>query len=249
MKSSAAAFLLLSLMAASFGLAPRAQAANIGVSPVVVRIDEANDKATLSVVNSGSDPVVMQVEAVSWRRDASGDDQDFSTSDLVINPLVFTLQAGQTQVVRVAMRRAAAPPSGTAYRVVMREVPSTVPGGDPLMSGQVRILMAVRVPVYVSPAKVVRQAQLQAVQQADGQVVARIRNEGNVHMRIGRLDFQSEQGASLPGGQALAGPGAVVFPGEERSIRLRALGRPAVLEMVTDQGTVQVPVTIAQNEP
>lgn len=218
-----------------------AQAADIGISPVAVHLDRVNDRATVSVANSGNEAVVMQVEAIAWKRVGNAD-HDAPTTDMVINPSVFTVQGGQTQLVRVGLRRAAQGQSEGTYRIVLREVPQAPRPGEVRLSGQVRVLMALRVPVYVAPSNVVREVRWQAAQQMDGSVVASLRNDGNVHERVGKLQVRSADGVALLGEE----PAAVVFPGEERSFRLRlptpADRRRLTLEVATDQGPQQVPV-------
>ncbi|MDO9353088.1 MAG: fimbria/pilus periplasmic chaperone, partial [Solirubrobacteraceae bacterium] len=140
-----------------------ASASDIGVTPVAVHLDKSNDRATVSVVNSGSDPVIMQVEAVEWKAGAPAD-RDTPTADMVINPSVFTVQPGQSQLVRVGLRRAAQADHEGTYRIVMREVPAAPRPGEVRISGQVRVLMALRVPIYVAPQNVVRESRWQATQ-------------------------------------------------------------------------------------
>lgn len=219
-----------------------ARAADIGISPVAVHLDRVNDRATVNVVNSGNDAVVMQVEAVAWRR-VGQTDQDAPTNDMVINPSVFTVQGGQTQLVRVGLRRAVAGQNEGTYRIVLREVPQAPRPGEVRVSGQVRVLMALRVPVYVAPQQVVRDARWQAAQQMDGSVIASLRNDGNVHERVGKLQLRAADGTALHGQEPES---VVVFPGEERSFRLRM--PPPVdrhrltLEVATAQGPQHVPV-------
>ena len=107
-----------------------AWASDIGVSPVAVHLDKANDRATVNVVNNGADPVVMQAEVVEWQHGPGAVDAGGPTSDMIVNPAVFTLAAGQSQVVRVGMRRAAQATREGTYRIVLREVPTPPkPGG------------------------------------------------------------------------------------------------------------------------
>lgn len=230
-------------------LAGLAAAADIGINPVAVHLDKLNDRATVNVSNQGREPVVMQVEALSWRR-SSGEDEHLPTADVVINPSVFTLAPGKTQLVRVGLRRQAPVDTEGTYRIVLREVPSQAAADAARVSGQVQVLMALRLPVYVAPAKVVRIASVEAVRHTDGEVLASIRNQGNVHIKVARLQLRSQDGEPVPGELTLGGSAAVLFPGEERTVRLRvasaAQAGPLMLEATTDQGAQQVPVSAPQ---
>jgi fimbrial chaperone protein len=237
---------IAALVASAAALAPPdAMAAEIGVTPVAVHLDKANDRATVSVVNSGADPVIMQVEAVEWN---SGDrTEDVPTSDMVINPSVFTVAAGQSQLVRVGLRRAAQADHEGTYRIVLREVPAPPRPGEVRISGQVRVLMAMRVPIYVAPSNIVRQANWQATQAHDGSITASVRNEGNVHVRVGTFQLRSTEGASPTAGDASTT--AVVLAGDSRNFKLRGASsdaRPMTLDIVTDEGVQTIAVAMAR---
>lgn len=231
----------LTLLALAAACGP-AFASHLGVSPVVVNLDRLNERAAVTVTNRGAEPVVMQAEAVQWKRDGAVD-TDLPTADLLVNPSVFTMQPGQSQLVRIGLRRAAPGAQEATYRIVLREVPQPARPDEHRASGQVRVLVAMRVPVYLAPVNVVRALHWQAMQASDGSVTASLRNDGNVHARVGSLQLRSAQGAVLAAAQSAGG---VVFPGESRSFRVpgtaTADAQPVTLEVTTEQGAQQVPV-------
>ena len=244
---ASAAAVIAALLAAT-----PARASDIGVSPVAVHLDKANDRASVNVVNNGDQAVVMQAEVIDWRRDASATKEDGPTTDMIVNPAVFTMQPGQTQVVRIGMRKPAQATQEGTYRIVLREVPTPPKPGEVRTAGQVRVLMALRVPVYVAPLNVVNAPRWQAVREDDGTVVASLQNEGNVHVRVGRLRLRAEGAdptAAPSSDQAVA---EVVFPGEAKKFRVPAVAVASartermLLEIATDQGPFEVPVTLAR---
>lgn len=220
------------------------RAADVTLTPVTVKLDRANDRATVQVLNNGQEPVLMQAEAIVWNR-INGIDIDGPTSDLIVNPPVFTVQPGQTQVLRLGLRRTQELAQEATYRIVLREVPLPRPSDVLQVAGSVRVLVALRVPVYVAPAQVRRSEQWKLSRAANGDMLAEVANTGNVHLKVGELRVQGE------GGQALAlvpqkGAGAVIFPGEQRQFRLAGAGPTAVaVQVQTDQGLQ----TVALNEP
>lgn len=223
-----------------------AHASEIGVTPVVVQLDRLNDRAAVTVVNNGSEPVIMQVEMVGWKRTDAGD-EDVPTVDMVVSPSVFTVRPGGSQLVRVGLRRNLPLQREGAYRIVLREVPPPPSADNLRISGQVRVLIALRVPVYVAPARVVRAAQWRALWENDGTVTASVRNEGNVHIRVGRIQVRSSNGRVTPAEEA---PVAVAFPGERQSFRFPGLAgggnQPTTLEVMTNNGPQIGPITVAQ---
>jgi fimbrial chaperone protein len=240
-KFSVAMLLALSVFAGGVS------ASEIAVTPVAVHLDKTSDRATVSVINSGTEPVIMQVEAVEWKSGAPAE-QDTPTRDMVINPSVFTVAPGQAQLVRVGLRRAAQAESEGTYRIVLREVPAAPRPGEMRISGQVRVLMALRVPIYVAPANVVRESYWQATQAHDGSITASLRNEGNVHVRVGKIQLRSshEGSPAVPAEHAAAG---VVLAGDSRNFKVRGAtpdARPMMIDVITDEGTQTVPVVLAR---
>lgn len=234
--------LLLSL--ALSVLATLAQAADVSLMPVNVRLDRNNDRSTVQVTNNGREVVVMQADAIAWQR-VDGQDLDAPTSDIIVNPPVFTLQPGQTQVVRVGLRKAQELQQEATYRMVLREVPTPRVSDLLNVAGSVRVLVALRVPVYVAPAKVLRRETWQVRREPNGEMVASVSNTGNVHLKVGELRVQGEgmRGQVL----AVQGGASVVFPGEERSFRLQAAAKASHLEVMTDQGLQQVALNEARD--
>jgi len=216
-------------------------ASDVSLMPVTVKLDRMNDRATVQVMNNGAEPVIMQAEAIAWNR-VGGVDQDGPTNEIIVNPPVFTIKPGQTQIVRLGLRRNQELAQEGTYRMVLREVPGLNLSNVGNVGGSVRVLMALRVPIYVAPSKVVRDERWRLSQDAKGQMVASVSNTGNVHLKVGELRMQGPKGETL----VLAsqqGPAAVIFPGEERSFPLRVAATPGqtpLLHAVTDLGLQQV---------
>lgn len=233
-------FRLLAVWMSTLMLAPlAAQAADVTLMPVNVRLDRANDRATVQVMNNGQEPVLMQAEAISWTR-VGGLDVDGPTSDLIVNPPVFTVQPGQTQVLRLGLRRNQELAQEGTYRIVLREVPMPRPSDAINVSGSVRVLVTMRVPVYVAPAKVTRSEQWKVTRAANGDLLAEVANNGNVHLKVAELRLHGEGGQSLAA-VTQKGSTSVIFPGEQRVFRLPAPAATAVaMQVQTDEGTQMV---------
>jgi fimbrial chaperone protein len=234
-------------LATLFGLmaATSALAADIGIMPTTIQFDAATRRATVQVVNNGKDAVIMQAETIGWKR-VGGVDQDTPTGDLIVNPPVFTVQPGHTQIVRLGVRRTAEVDTESTYRMVLREIPPIEVAGVASVSGNVRVLVALRVPVYLSPTHVVRNEQWKLDRDREGNVVAQVSNDGNVHMKVARLRLHEGSGGAESSSKPTAEQnlGTVLFPGERRSFVLQdakdakatRTGAAMTLEVLTDQG-------------
>ena len=217
-------------------------AADVTLMPVNVQLDQNIDRTTVQVMNNGAEPVVMQAEAIEWSR-VDGKDIDGPTSDIIVNPPVFTVKPGQTQVLRVGLRNKRSLQQEATYRMVLREVPGLNLSNIGNVGGSVRVLVALRVPIYVAPAKTERNERWKLSQDSTGAMIAQVSNAGNVHMKIAELRLQGAGTEGLVLEQK--GPQAVLFPGEERSFRLQRASSTAEaqamkLQVTTDQGLQQV---------
>ena len=236
-------FVMLAMLVSVTG----ALAAELSLMPVAVHLDRARDRTTVQVTNNGSTAVVLQADAIAWRRDA-GVDRDEASDDLIVNPAVFTIAPGRTQIVRVGLRRTTASEQEATYRMVLREVPTAETAGTPSVQGNVRVLVTMRLPVYVAPAAVRREERWHARYDEQGRLVAHVTNNGNVHYKVGAVRVQGEDARTTVVAQ---GPDSVLFPGEARSFRLPARSAPAgaapaspaqplTLEVMTDRGVHSV---------
>ncbi len=134
------------LAVASLAVTSAAAAASFGLAPIGVTIAANEQSGSIVVTNTGTDDVVIQARPYAWTQ--NGAELRAETRELVINPPIFKLAAGERQLVRVASR--AAPPHAVerAFRVVFSEVPA---GAQ--KSAGFRIQVAMDIPLYVEPVE------------------------------------------------------------------------------------------------
>lgn len=220
--------------------------ANLGITPVAVHMSGATNRATVNVVNSGNESVTMQVEAIAWNR-VNGVDQDGETSDVMVNPAVFTIEPGESQIIRVGLRKPSDKAVESTYRLVLREVPVANAVATP--GTNVRVLVAMRIPIYVAPPQVQRDEKWKVATDGKGNLSVKLANGGNVHYKIGGIKVR-------PGSDNTATPiavtteGGVVFPGETRTFVLKpsqpVSAQSGTLEVFTDTGPQYIPVDITR---
>lgn len=225
-------------------------AADLAILPVGLSLSSSNTKGMITVSNRGKESIVLQAETVSWTQ-ADGKDEYTPTRELLVNPPLFTIQPGRSQVVRVGLRQAANSKQETAYRLLLREVPPALNPGNQVneeKQGNVRVLLQVRLPVYISPTTPVRLEKWQAHRNADGSIALKINNNGNVHTLINELALRSADAATDSTPVATAKAGNVVFPGQSYSWNLKPQAKlhqkNFILEVKTDRGQRNVPLDL-----
>lgn len=205
------------LLAAAVLAAIPSHAADVGLQPTTIQLDARRDRATVLVHNRGAAAVTLQADGRRWTRD-NGEDSETETTQLLVNPAIFTIAPGATQLVRVGLRRGDAPADvETCYRLLLREVPTFAPDANHA-PGQVKVLLAFKLPIYVAPAEPKRADRWTLARDARGDgYVATVTNTGNVHLRWSGLRLQDHDATTF----AEHGPMPPLFPGETRAVVLR----------------------------
>lgn len=161
------------------GMAAGAQAGALTVTPVTVTLDGQTRSVALTVRNEGDEARVIQTELVRWTQ-KDGADQYTPSQDILVNPPLSTLQPGQTQVVRIGLRRKVDHAQELTYRLYLTEVP---PPSEHVTG--LRVALRLSVPIYVSPqVKPSASLEWQAARAANGKLLLTMRNEGNRHVRV-----------------------------------------------------------------
>lgn len=124
-----------------------ALAAQLGVSPTRIELRARTPTAAVTVSNPNAEPVVVQTQTVTWRREGK-EDRYATTTDLIATPPIFTIAPNGTQIVRIGLRRPIGPSRELTYRLFLQEVPQESPKPNP---AGVRIVLRLSLPVFVKP--------------------------------------------------------------------------------------------------
>jgi fimbrial chaperone protein len=206
------------------------------VTPLRVDLSPQASAAVVEVINTSPRPLTMQVQQRAWTQN-DGVDAQRETRDLILSPTVFTLPAGEKQVVRIARRLAPDSLRERAYRLIVSEVPTPELKTTPEASG-FRIALRMDLPLFVAAAQ---PAAPEASYEFDA-TSARlsVRNSGTAHIRY--TDF-----VVLQAGRKISElPVFTVLPGGERAFdlprdRVGAAGGLRV-QAGSNVGAIDVPV-------
>lgn len=154
--------LLLALLAA---LSTAVAQDSFNVAPTVLNVNPARSLvASVTFTNTSSGPVRVDARAAAWSM-AGGQHVEAPTRDLLLNPASFTVGPGESQLIRVGLRRRPTPGELT-YRLHLDQrpldgqpAPAASPGAAdpqspapvPEVQARVRQLFSVTLPVYFTP--------------------------------------------------------------------------------------------------
>lgn len=193
-------------------LAGPATASSLSVNPVRVDLPNPGAIQTLTVTNRGNEPVVLQATTVDWTIE-DNDDRYAETEALVATPPIFTVPAGESQVIRIGLAEKVPSPTQRAYRLFLEETPGQA---TPAERGQGRLKMNLRIgiPVFLGPTgSPERHIKWHAERTPAGKLRVVAENTGNVHARITKLVLIDNDGRVL----REAGRLTYVLPGTRRS--------------------------------
>lgn len=217
--------------------------AQVGLSPQILDISlDAPASQAFRMFNYTAEDKVVKVTVVNWTMDADGNVTTIPTTEqsldgwLVINPLEFTVKAGQNQVVRVAARPAVKlTPGEHRAMVYFEEQPQDkAPGAATTLRTVFRFGAA----VYGHVGPVERRGELTAFNARPEAGELTLRNDGNATSRCSgtfaiwrKADYPGDaattlipkagtEEAQLPPGVVGAGrlPTGAVLPGATRRI-------------------------------
>jgi fimbrial chaperone protein len=158
-----------------------AHAAALQISPVMVYLQFNENASTMTLHNSGNEPLYGQVRIFQWDQ-ANGDDLLTPTQDMIASPPLLQIAAQTDQLIRLV--RTAPSSSVTveqSFRLLIDEIP---PPDESLMSG-VNIRLRYSVPLFVEPAGAVAQPNLSWHLAHDGNKwILRVDNSGKRHAQI-----------------------------------------------------------------
>ncbi len=230
---------------------PVAQASSLSVTPVSVTLEEHKRSAALTLKNEGNETRVIQTELLRWTQQ-NGENVHTPTRDLLVNPPIVTLKPGQTQIIRIGLKRETDKSQELAYRLYVSEVPPPPREG---FTG-LRIALRLGIPVFVAPNGKLCSGSLswRASLDSDGILQLTLLNRGNSHLSLNSIKVSDPVT-----GQQLAKseqPPFTLLAGQSRQISqaLPANWRGTQLSVVvgTDNGLVEtklVETKAAQEQP
>jgi len=159
--------------------APLLEAGSFRVAPVRIDLSARRPHSTLSVSNNGTERVTVQAEAFVWRVERD-EDRLNETDDVLVNPPIFTLEPGATQLLRLGLREWISSRTEQTYRIVLEEVP---PPRRPTEVG-IRTLLRLSIPLFIQPTG--------STSQPDGSLALAVENIGRVHTRLRQFSVTAD---------------------------------------------------------
>lgn len=177
-------------------LAGQTPAAGVQITPTRVSLDGDQRVVALTLDNNSDRDISFQTELSDWTQSDDGDQYE-PTSDLLVTPPIFTVPAGEQQIIRVGLRRPPDRDQELSYRMFIQELPESTPEG---FTG-LQVVLRMSLPVFVAPAQgnPAHDLSWRLGYDDEGQPRLEVRNRGNGHAQISNLALQLGERRIEPG--------------------------------------------------
>jgi len=204
MKNILVTLALLFGMLASTPLSAADPPGQIAIFPSMFELSVGSNPVNQSIrlKNLKQKPVTITTDVYNWTLDKQNNLQIIPgtpqslDSWMIINPLSFTINPGQEQVVRFSIRPSAKPEPGEHRAIVYFTEKPEQKADNPAV--QVTFRIGVGIYGYTDPVR--RSATLQSIgfDAASGSIKAQISNNGNVHSRL-KGEYSVWEKGTFPG--------------------------------------------------
>jgi fimbrial chaperone protein len=192
-------------------------AQQVSVTPLRVLFKGEQQSDVITMRNTSKEAFTVQPKVVKWSQ-KDGVDVFEPTRDILVAPPIVEIGAGESQVIRLALRRAPDASQELSYRIFLQQVGVEKKGN----STGVSFAWNLSLPIFVLPT-VPAIADLQWAAQANGKTISlTATNPSLTHVQIKKIKLESSVGTSevgqmfylLPGQQ-----GKVVMPAPAGAIQ------------------------------
>jgi len=179
-----AAFLIL------FGTGFTAAHASLNVSPVRVNLGGSHTKDVIQITNQEDSVKSYEVEVVAWSQTSERREVYSPTEDILAVPPLFSLEPGETQLIRVGMLTDADENTERSYRMFITEIAPPEP--EKIESTGIIMRLQIGIPVFVAPAAApTTTLNLVDYMQIEEQLFVQFRNSGNTHIKVTEVHYSA----------------------------------------------------------
>ena len=199
------AVLGLTLLSAVTGV----QAASLLLRPTTLVLSGKESAATITLTNSGEQPVTAQLRLYSWDQ-KDNDDLLVETSTLVASPPMTSILPGKSQTVRVVRVGATPAAAQESYRLIVDEIVDRS-----LQNADSGVVMQLRysVPIFVVPKSGTKASATVNASVTGDTLSFDVTNRGSTHALISNIRVAYSDGSSRTVNAGLVG---YVLPDKQR---------------------------------
>jgi fimbrial chaperone protein len=225
------AFLLFASVALFSG---NSLAGSVTVFPLRVTFDSTRTADVVTVRNTDNKTLTLQTTVHKWTQ-ADGEMVLLPTRDVLLAPPLIEIPPGESQSIRLVLRKEINDKDQEAYRLVLQELIRT----GTTQGAQMQMAFRVTLPVFVTAKNPTPPVPVAVVVNEAGQTYLKIKNTGKSHVQITKLNVLDSQGSVATHSSML-----YVLPGSIVPVKIPNLARPLragmTVELTTDVGPFSI---------
>lgn len=170
--------------------------ASFNVLPVRVYMVPQNPVSSVQVTNRSDQAVMIQSKTVDWKQ-PDGTQVLTPTNDIIVSPPIFELQAGDSQVVRIAVNADSSISKEQTYRLFLTEVP--MDQAETKNTSGVDVALRLSLPIFVTPttSSVDLSASIRGLCSDQDNVNLQVSNVGSKHVMLLKMQINKQDGAPV----------------------------------------------------
>ena len=189
-------------------------AGEIKISPIRVDLSAAKPVGVVTVANPSAEPILLHLRLKQWSHH-DGPDAFQDSRHVLLNPMIFELEPGAQQVVRIGLTHPLREERESSFRLFIREVPDSSKPKQQNVATQLNISL----PIFVAPRDPVPPDLVwRLVRRSATELALRVQNEGNLHGEVYSISVLRSDGEPF----AFVDQRSYVLPGQGREWLLPA---------------------------
>jgi fimbrial chaperone protein len=214
-----------------------AHAQQVVVSPLRVTFKNDLQSEIISIRNTSKQSFTVQPKVLRWSQ-KDGKDVFDATRDILVAPPIVEVPAGETQVIRLALKRAPEAGSEMSYRIFIQQVAVPAKEGTTALA----FSWSLSLPIFVSATDAAVKPALQWTGTSANKVLTlNATNNGSMHIQVKRIRVESSVGVSESDQMFY------LLPAQQQKLALTVpggLGKSVVLIADTDAGEIRQEVSL-----
>jgi fimbrial chaperone protein len=175
-----------------FAQATLALAQQVLVSPLRVSFKSEQQSEIVSIRNTSKDTFTVQPKVMKWSQ-KDGKDVFEPTRDLLVAPPIVDVAAGESQVIRIALKRPPEPGKELTYRLFIQQVVAPQKQNTTALAFSWNLSL----PVFVTTVDSSASASLQWTGDVSGKTMTlTAMNSGSMHVQVKKIRVESSAGVS-----------------------------------------------------
>jgi fimbrial chaperone protein len=165
-------------------------AANVLISPVILKLGSNQQILSFTVTNKSDAKVTFQLSAKKWSQ-KNGVDSTANTNDIIVTPPIVTIAPGTEQTVRVGLRSPTNHQTEATYRIILSQLPIDL---KKHIDNSLNMIFTFSLPLFIAPAQEYKNIVWNIKKLAASKLQVKLLNKSNVHVVITKLALQDPKG-------------------------------------------------------